>query len=197
MQLGNRYGTPCCFDLTPEENINGFRHPNLPVVTSEGITQMNWGLVPHWVKDHKTASDIRKRTLNARSETVFEKASFRAAVKNQRCLIPVTSFQEWHHNEDKSKTKYDISVPGMLIFSLAGIWSLWIGPESGKRFYSYSILTCEANPLMSEIHNSKHRMPVILPEESELQWINSSLPRDEVNSFLLPFDESRMCAKKI
>lgn len=196
MQLGNRYGTTCSFDLTPEENINGFKHPILPVVTAEGITRMSWGLVPHWVKDHETASEIRKRTLNARSETVFEKASFRAAVKSQRCLVPVTSFQEWQHN-GRSKTKYDIHLPESPIFSLAGIWSLWIGPESGKRFYSYSILTCESNALMSEIHNSKHRMPVIVPREREAVWIDANLLKEDISSLLVPFDESGMHARRV
>jgi len=194
-ELAKVYQAPLNFDFTPSDNISAFSHPLLPVVTApHEISLMSWGLVPSWIKDHESANQIRNKTINARSESIFEKSSFRNSITHQRCIVPVTSYHEWHHNEDKSKIKYDISPRNCELFSLAGIWSLWTGPESGKQFYSYSIITCPANPMMAEIHNTKQRMPVILPKESESYWLDPNLNRDSIQALMKQYPQSEMKA---
>lgn len=195
--LANRYQAPTV-EFSGGAGISAFAHPKLPVVAQEGeLRIMHWGLVPSWVKKRDQANDIRKKTLNARSETVFEKPSFRDAVKHHRCLIPVTSFQEWHHNSDGSKQKYDIRIKDEEIYSLAGIWSEWKGPESGVSYFSYSILTCEANELMAKIHNTKKRMPVILTRAIENEWIRSDISREELQELMVPYHNELMIAEKM
>jgi putative SOS response-associated peptidase YedK len=61
------------------------------------ISGMKWGLIPSWSKDDKIAS----HTINARSETVSEKPSFRHAIKYQRCIIPASGFYEWLRHESR------------------------------------------------------------------------------------------------
>lgn len=150
---------------------NGFEFPKTPVIANNhpGIIQMfSWGLIPFWAKDNT----IRKNTLNARIETIQEKPSFRNVVKN-RCLILADGFFEWQwlDNKGKAKQKYEISLPDHEPFAFGGLWSEWVDQSTGEVVNSYTILTSEANELMSQIHNTKKRMPVIVSLVKEEAWL--------------------------
>lgn len=161
---------------------NAFQFPKTPVITNlkpELIQMFQWGLIPHWAKNE----DIRKNTLNARVETIHEKPSFKYALQN-RCLIISDGFFEWQwlDPKGKSKQKYLISLPENQLFAFAGLYNTWADPTSGEVFNTYTILTTEANELMSIIHNSKKRMPVILTPEDENLWLSGGdLSPKEVN----------------
>lgn len=162
--------------FSPSNEVNGFTHPYLPIVTNEepnALQLYQWGLLPQWAKDEK----FQQITLNAKLETIAEKPSFKA-VEFQRCLIPATGFYEWKwlDGKGKSKEKYLIQVENSPIFCFAGLWSKWIDPLSGILRGTYTILTTEANPLMAEIHNSKKRMPVILDISAEEEWLLGKNP---------------------
>ena len=151
---------------------NGFTFPQTPVITNKDknkIQLFNWGLIPHWAKD----DSIRKNTLNARSETIHEKPSFRQVVNN-RCLVLSDGFFEWQWLDEKGKKKqkYEITLPSNELFAFAGLWSEWVDKTTGELINSYAILTTEANETMSRIHNSKKRMPMILSRDNERRWIN-------------------------
>jgi len=150
---------------------NGFQYPKTPVITnieSDTIQLFNWGLLPHWAKD----TTIRKSTLNARIETLTEKPSFRDAI-NKRCLILVDGFFEWQwlDPKGKNKQKYQITLPNNDAFAFAGLWNEWTDKTTGELIKSYTIITTEANELMSQIHNSQKRMPFILSKENEFEWL--------------------------
>jgi putative SOS response-associated peptidase YedK len=152
--------------------LNGFEHPNVPVITNIAPTQiemLQWGLIPFWAKD----KHIQKNTLNARIETINEKASFKSVVNN-RCLILFDSFYEWQWLDasGKSKQKYELALPQHEAFGIAGLWSKWIDKHTGEVIHSFSILTMPANTLMSTIHNTKKRMPIIIHRESEKEWLD-------------------------
>ena len=162
--------------FTPSNEVNGFTHPYLPVITNEipDVLQLfQWGLLPQWAK----SSDFQQNTLNAKLETITEKPSFKA-YEFQRCLIPATGFYEWKWLDGKGKTKekYLIHVENTSIFCFAGLWSRWVDPLSGIQRGTYTILTTEANPFMAEIHNSKKRMPVILDSTAEEAWLLGKNP---------------------
>jgi putative SOS response-associated peptidase YedK len=159
--------------FSPADLINGFTFPETPVIISEdpGIIQfLNWGLIPEGSVD----DTIRKFTLNARIETLDEKPSFREYISN-RCLIIANGFYEWQWLDKKGdqKQKYELTLPKEQLFSFAGIWSAWKDP-SGNQKFTYSLLTTKANRLMSEIHNTKKRMPVILSADQEKSWLNNA-----------------------
>ena len=99
--------------------------------------------------------------INARAETVPEKAMFRTSLQSKRCVIPSSGFFEWTH--DGQKTKYRFNLPGTGILYMAGLYR---DCEDGRRFV---ILTAEANESMAEVHN---RMPVILLREEVRQWLS-------------------------
>jgi Uncharacterized conserved protein len=191
------------FELLPEENsryyVSGFDFPKMPVITNElpdRIQGFSWGLIPSWAKNQPAAMGIRLKTLNARSDTVFEKPSFRDAIRQRRCLVPADGFYEWREFQGK-KYPYFIYLKDKDIFSLAGLWEQWTDISTGEIIKTFSILTTEANPLMEKIHNTKKRMPVILPREKELDWLKNDLKNEEILRLMKPLDERIMEAHPI
>jgi len=183
-------------DFDPLYHTSGFAHEELPVVGNENQIQLaSWGLIPRWVKSLEDALKIRNQTLNARSETVFEKPSFRSAISEGRCLVPVTGFFEWR-TVGKHKFPYHISHKEEEIFSLAGITEEWLNKETGEVMQTVSILTTAANPLMQIIHNEKLRMPVIIDRHREEEWIDPSLQQKQIELFFEP-SKAPMIAKSI
>lgn len=153
---------------------NAFQFPKTPVITNQnpGLIQMfQWGLIPHWAKN----DEIKKNTLNARVETIQEKPSFKYVLQN-RCLIIADGFFEWQwlDPKGKQKQKYLITLPENQLFAFAGLYNIWADPTTGEMINTYTILTTTANELMSIIHNSKKRMPVILNPEDEAQWLTGA-----------------------
>lgn len=151
---------------------NAFQFPKTPVITNQnpGLIQMfQWGLIPHWAKN----DEIKKNTLNARVETIHEKPSFKYAIQN-RCLIIADGFFEWQwlDPKGKQKQKYLITLSDNQLFVFAGLYNTWADPTSGEMINTYTILTTAANELMSNIHNSKKRMPIILNSDDESQWLS-------------------------
>lgn len=169
---------------TPMKEINGFTNIPTPIITDDNqgeIEMFHWGLIPFWAKDDK----IKKKTLNARIETVESKPSYRNSVKN-RCLVIADGYYEWQWLDPKGreKQKYLIVPKDQEIFAFAGIYSSWINPETKENINSYTIITTEANELMSEIHNNKKRMPVVLKKGDQARW----LAGEEVEQFAFPYD---------
>jgi len=174
----------------PKYVQSAFEFPKWPVITGNdpgGISLMNWGLIPSWVRDAKGAIEIRSRTVNARAETLYKKPAFRQAAVSHHCLILADGFFEFREVNGK-KYPYFIHVGGR-IFSIAGIYDQWADPSTGEIIPTFSVITTEANPLMEMIHNVKKRMPVILPEEAEKEWLQSGR---EGARFLKPFPDAEM-----
>jgi len=184
----------------PIYHENGFDHNASPVLTSEGLGFFRWGLIPWFTKTVDDALQIRIRTLNCISEEMYEKASFRDSVKDgKRCLIPMTGFFEWQWKDAKGKEKipYYIFLKNQKMFSVAGIYSTWKNKDNDQTTYSFSVLTCKANPLMEDIHNNKKRMPVIIGREFEKDWLNPNLTKEDVLALCQPFSDGQMEAYTI
>jgi putative SOS response-associated peptidase YedK len=152
------------------------------------IRMFRWGLIPAWVKEESQVKEIGMMTLNAKSETVFEKASFKSSIRKKRCLVISTGFFEWQEYQ-KKKYPYFIRMKNVEIFSMAGIYSSWLNKEKGELIKSFSILTTNANPLLAKIHNLKERMPVILTPDKEKDWINPDLTDEQIASFFPAIDD--------
>jgi len=208
-QLEDHYQKPFEGDLFPSftaksdvvgYHFNGFSFPYMPLIGSNkrGIIQSaQWGLIPAWTNNLQQANLLRAQTLNAKSETVFEKPSFKNSIQSQRCLIPVTGFYEWQMQANKTRLPFYIFLPKQAVFSLAGISSDWFSQSENKWYKTFSILTVDANTLMAQIHNSKMRMPCILTKEQEENWINPDLSRQELIQCFKPFDTLKMEAHPI
>lgn len=161
------------FDLHPRYNIAPTQ--NVLVISESATAEvMKWGLIPSWAKDPK----ISYKLINARSETVTIKPSFRDAVKKRRCLIPADGFFEWK-KEAGAKQSYYFSRASEKPFAFAGLWEEWENPATGKSIKSCTILTKNADPVVYDVHG---RMPVILSAENYDAWISSQTPIKVVES---------------
>ena len=157
-----------------QKNINGFSLPQLPVITNKKPNQiqlLHWGLIPHWIENNSKAKQIRLKTLNARSETITEKPSYKKLINKNHCLVIADGFYEWRLEGNKKK-RYLIQKDTKELFAFAGIWDSWKNKENGEEINSFSIITQEANEFMSYIHNVKKRQPVILLKSDEERWKN-------------------------
>jgi putative SOS response-associated peptidase YedK len=129
-----------------------------------------------------------------------DKPSYKqAAINGQRCLIPLTGFFE-HHWADKSgknKIPYYVTFKQGSIMSATGLYSRWKDPTTGEYYYSYTVITTEANPLMKYVHNNGQRMPVFIPKEFEKDWLNRNLSKDDVLAMCQPFPAEKMKANTI
>jgi len=171
--------------------------PQVPVITDsepKKVQGLEWCLIPHWARSEDKALDIRKKTYNARDDTIFEKPSFRDAILKNRCLVIADGYFEWHHANGK-KYPYYIQLKDRGLFAMAGLWSDWKLGDIRKK--TFAIVTTEANPMMARIHNSAKRMPVILPPGSEREWIAPGLSKAEIQAMMKPLDQDLMDAHTV
>lgn len=199
--LKNRYQLKLdfTFELAPVYYTSGFDYPQMPVITNDKpdmIQNLTWGLIPAWIKSPDQAEEIRSKTLNSRSDSIFEKPSFRNAIRQRRCIIPTTGFYEWREVNGK-KYPYYIYLKNEEIFSFAGIWESWCNYSTGELLQTYSIVTTDANSLMAKIHNTKKRMPLILPREAERNWLDRRLNDEAIRALMVSLDDQEMEARTI
>ena len=140
----------------------------LPALCDGGFAEMRWGFTPAWSK-----ADSGTDIINARSETLLEKPSFKKAFESQRCLLPANGFYEWDRSQ-KPSLPYDIHLPNDAGFGLAGIWDQWTDAKTGEIKESFALVTRAATPAVAKVHA---RMPVILRNLSEYhRWLDATTP---------------------
>ena len=152
-------------ELKPSYNIAPTQ--DVAVIIENGnskLTAMRWGLIPFWVKDISIGSKL----INARSETIDEKPSFKHSFQKRRCLIVASGFYEWQ-KRGSNKSPYFIHFKDKKSFCFAGIYDNWKSPD-GDKITSCSIITTKASDNLKNIH---HRMPVIIPENNFSLWFKN------------------------
>jgi putative SOS response-associated peptidase YedK len=185
-ELAQHFDVTVPVDFSPR--FNAAPTQQLPVILNEDPKQfemLRWGLVPSWSK----AIDNKYSMINARSETLTEKPSFKKALERRRCLVPADSFYEWKKLDD-GKQPMRITLKDEEPFAFAGLWDTWKSPD-GEIIRSFTIITTEANELMKPIHD---RMPVILSREAEKRWLDEQTDLDKLTKLLKPFDPDKMKA---
>ncbi len=192
--------------IPPHIKALGFSHPELPAFSNEApfhVTLLSWGLVPFWVKSEDEALQIRKKTLNARGETLFDKPAFREAAKKRRCLIMVDAFYEYYHSGHRAYP-FRIRLKNEEPMVLGGIWEHCVLPE-GKEYRTLSIVTTAANELLAKIHNRPRgskdpRMPLILTKELEDEWLmpgEEAPDRKRIEALIRPYDAGELEAEPL
>ncbi len=147
------------------------------------IAMLRWGLIPSWAKDPA----IGNRMINARAEGIAEKPSFRAALRQRRCLVPASGFYEWQRAGSR-KQPYCIGRADGKPFSMAGLWEHWQDREAGAAIETFTIITTAANSLLAPIHD---RMPAIIDPADEEAWLGAPAPPLEL---LRPHSSEDMAA---
>jgi putative SOS response-associated peptidase YedK len=151
---------------------------------------LRWGPIPSWAKDMK----IGYKMINARAETISEKASFQNAYMKRRCLVIADSFYEWKLHDDQTKTPIRIKLKSSQLFAMAGLWEKWKAPD-GNSVFSCTVITTAPNELVRDIHD---RMPVILKPEDEKIWLDPSIQNPKsLNQLLKPLPEDLMEAYEV
>jgi putative SOS response-associated peptidase YedK len=168
------------YNIAPTQPVAAVR----TTTAGRSLALLRWGLIPSWATD----PTIGYKLVNARSETVAEKPSFRSAFKQRRCLIPASAFYEWQKTGARSKQPYCIRPRDGGLFALAGLWERWHDPH-GEQVETCTILTTEANDLIRSLHD---RMPVILDPSAEALWLDPRSPADVLRSLFRPFANEGM-----
>jgi len=166
----------------------------VPVIIREGgrnkVKLMRWGLVPSWSPD----PSIGNRMINARSETLTEKPSFKQLLGTHRCLIPADGFYEWRR-DGKGKVPMRIVMKDRQLFTFAGLWDVWRGDPEDGELYTFTIITTNANALLRPIHN---RMPVIIDRLATNHWLDpGDISSSTLSILLQPFPSELMDAYEV
>jgi putative SOS response-associated peptidase YedK len=134
---------------------------------------MRWGLVPAFAKEIGALPLM----INARVETLATKSAFRESLRAQRCLVPADGFYEWLSGGKNRRIPHLIARADGQPFAMAGLFAEWRrkGELFGEVVLSCAIVTTNANAAVARLHD---RMPVILPREAEMRWLDPSLDGD-------------------
>ena len=152
---------------------------------------LTWGLVPSWAKDPKVGS----RMVNARAESVLEKASFARAAATRRCLVPAAGWYEWQTSPTAKDAKgrprrqpfFTRRADGRPV-AMAGLYEFWRDPgapdpgDPSAWLTTFTIITTDAEPGLDRIHD---RQPLVLEPEDWAAWLDPhNQDLDEVRRLL-------------
>lgn len=183
-------------------HASGFDHPKLAAFTKKeqhlDLNRFEWGLIPNWTKSIEQAEEIWNKTINARGETVFEKASFMDAAHNGRCIIPVDGYFEHFHKHGKT-FPYLIRREDEKPLFIGGITSKWINPQNGEERNTLSFVTTKATSFLSTIHNNpkmkESRMLFLLEDEDTEQWLHGN--QNEAKELIRPNEKQKLKAHTV
>jgi len=163
---------PADWNIAPTREIYVLR--NNATENRPELTTLSWGMIAPWSKDRSEAIRSQSQAINARSESVHEKPTFRSAFKSRRCLIPASGYYKWATELGKYESKQPFFIQSQeegKSLAFAGIYDSWIDP-SGEVFESASIITRPAVDFLATIHN---RMPTFLPRDRWDSWLDPKL----------------------
>ena len=143
------------------------------IIKNQAIEIASWGMIAHWSKSDDEAAKSQSSAINARSESVHEKPTFKSAFRSNRCLLPATGYYEWASELGKYKTKQPIYISrdDNKLLAFTGIFQSWTSP-SGRVIQSVAIITRQAVGQLALVHS---RMPVFLPRDRWAEWMNPKI----------------------
>lgn len=165
------------FNVAPGQPIAAVRD-----LQTRKVELFKWGLVPVWAKDPM----VGHKLINARSETIAEKPSFKQAFLRRRCLIPADGFYEWK-KDSSPKQPYLFKMSDGKPFTFAGIWEFW-RDRTGIELTTCAIITTTPNEMVEAYHD---RMPVILEKDARWKWLGET-PVEELKEMLKPYPAEEM-----
>ena len=142
------------FEVMTNSNFSPSEFAATITTAESGYQQINaaWGIKPNWSK---------KLIINAQSETVQTKSTFKQAFQHQRCLVPCNGWYEWRTEEGK-KVKYLFEHADRMPLYMAGILFK-------HEMTELVTLTTTPNTKCSAYHK---RMPVLISPEHTMDWFN-------------------------
>jgi putative SOS response-associated peptidase YedK len=180
-------------DGIDEEIAFGYDRPSMPILVSYPevkLVEMEWGFLPCQASGNGELQEKLGTLFNARAETIFDKFSFRSAIRLRRCIVMLDGFYEYQHQIDgkkKRKQPFYVSLEDDLL-PAAGIWDECDGRKT------FAIITTQANPLMATIHNMRERQPHIIEKQDWQRWLGP-LTDDEIQAMLEIYPDDKMRAE--
>jgi putative SOS response-associated peptidase YedK len=174
---------PADWNITPTRDIYIIRDKFDREVstTKRELATVSWGLIAPWSQDLQDALRSQSQAINARTETVHEKPTFRSAFVSRRCLIPASGYYEWATELGPYSPKQPFYIHGEGLIAFAGIWDRWRAPD-GSYKESAAIITRPAVEFLATVH---HRMPTFLPKERWGAWLDPRLTQvEEIRSLM-------------
>ena len=172
-------------------HISGFERPYVPVTLNNNmdtISTARWKLIPYWI-NNETKAQQYANTLNAESESIFEKPTYKNYIEQNRGLLYVTGFFEPHKVVGLKHTdNYFIYMENKEIFTLGIVYSIFDNVDTGESYPTFSIITTAANPQLEEIHNTRKRMPLIIAPEHRKKWLSDNNKID-INLIMKPYQK--------
>ncbi len=152
-------------DLPESPRFNICPTNSVAVVTSDAgvrrLRTLRWGLVPSWYK----APNDGPLIINARADTVAEKPAFREAIRQRRCILPVSGFYEWSAGPNGSRLPWYITRSDGTPMALGALYSHW------GEMDTLATVTVDGGPNMTGIHD---REPVILERDDWPLWLGEA-----------------------
>ena len=152
-ELFHRFGVSIMSNLAPRWNVAPTQLS--PIIIAAGMTNdvemARFGLqgvVP------------QKTIINARSETLTQKPTFKDAFAAQRCLIVASGWYEWK----QPGAPYHIQLKSAEVMALAGLYF----PKAKEK--QFVIVTSEATGTLADIH---HRTPLVLLSQDWQKWLQT------------------------
>jgi putative SOS response-associated peptidase YedK len=183
---------------------SGFDFRDWPVIvpiqngTDIEIKLMHWEYIPPTIIDADELKAARENItwLNAKQENLFVNENGRVSMYKEgatkgRILVLSSGFYEWRHIpkigkkgnplKQTDRIPYHIKVNNnQEYFFMAGVSRVWYNMEMDQSAPTFAIVTTEANELMQKVHNTKKRMPVILPPHLAFEWLQKDLPEKRI-----------------
>jgi putative SOS response-associated peptidase YedK len=159
----------------------------LPVVTNtgpQGLSFFYWGLAPKWAKN-KTISE---KIIQTRTESIEEKPLLKKALTKQRCLIPADGIYLWKKVGKKTLIPHRVTLRDTELFAMAGLWEEY-DDENGELFHTFTLITTQANSLVSSFDE---RMPVIIKRALEKSWLSNEISQEQLLKSLTPYPSEQM-----
>lgn len=146
------------------------------------IGTFKWGFIPSFSKDESSAYKM----INARTEGIESKKSFKDSFFHKRCIILSDGFYEWDKLSG-TKTPYYFTFENKKMFAYAGIWSKYV--KDGESIYTCSIITTKANKLIGKYHD---RMPVVLDTNKAKKWLSYNIDLEELKDLMIQYNSQLM-----
>ena len=154
----------------------------LPVILSgedSRIVRLRWGLVPYWSKSFGGSY----QQINAYAGEVVRHPAFRSPLRLKRCLVPANCYLDWLRIAP-GRVPHVVYFGDHRLFSMAGLWDLWIDRITGDRHLSFSLITTHAN---NRLRPFLRRMPVIIPPSRRRSFLHPGTPVRDIMAMLRPF----------
>jgi putative SOS response-associated peptidase YedK len=142
--------------------------------------QLKWGLVPSWAQDPAVGS----RMVNARSDSLTGKPSYKDSFRERRCIILADGYYEWS-GAGRTRVPMFFHLAGNQPFAMAGIWDSW--EKNGDALDTCAIITTDASAKAREYH---HRMPALLNADTAVDWLDRGTEEPRLLDLLAPYDEA-------